>query len=356
MLREHGSVQVNDLAEQLGSSPVSIRRDLNAIVDRGLARRVHGGAVAVKETPATVKAPRRPRPAPSAPPRAVIGIIIPTHGYYFAETLEGAQAAATEEGVRLVLAVSNYDSERERRQIRSLVASGAKGLIVAPAATVARDPATYDLLLELAIPSVVMERAVDDRHHRLDSVRSDHALGARMAFEHLSKAGHRAVSLISVLNTPTSSALTLGFEASRAWFDEDRVDHIEMVVRDHAQEQTLILERAVEALEQCERTGTTGVLVHPDVAAITLAEQARERAIRVPEEFSIIAYDDEVAGMADPPLDAIAPPKRAVGRTAMTVCLQRIRRSGDPTPMHVTLPPRLINRGSVATPRPRVIV
>lgn len=152
LLREQGSVQVNELAELLGSSAVSIRRDLTALVDRGLARRIHGGAVAVTAVPPGARPVRRHRPPPQNQPRAVVGIVVPTPGYYFSGAIEGAQAAAAEEDVRLVLAVSDYDGERERRQIRSLVASGARGLIVAPAATVTRDSATYDLLLDSGSP------------------------------------------------------------------------------------------------------------------------------------------------------------------------------------------------------------
>ena len=46
--RDHGRFEVTALVPQLGVAPETVRRDLRVLVDRGLLRRVHGGAVAVE--------------------------------------------------------------------------------------------------------------------------------------------------------------------------------------------------------------------------------------------------------------------------------------------------------------------
>ncbi|MFV0406560.1 MAG: substrate-binding domain-containing protein [Propioniciclava sp.] len=346
LLRERGSVSVAPLAEELGSSPVSIRRDLADLAERGIARRVHGGAVAIPEdrgTPQVVHQRRvhGRRPAP------MIGLVVPTPGYYFGPILEGIRVAARQAGVRLVLAVSEYDSDRERTQIRGLIEAGARALIVTPAVSVETDPTTYDLLLELSIPVVLMERRVGDRYRRLDCVRSDHSFGSRLAIQHLLDAGHQGIALVTFADTPTSRGLVRGFDHLSDELDESRSGTIRMATLGLSNATDPVQGRAEAALERCLELGATGVVVHPDVAAIAFAEQARARNIDVPGGLSVVAYDDEYAGMADPPLDAVAPPKAAVGSVTMSICLERIRGEGPGTPAHVTLLPELLKRGSV---------
>jgi DNA-binding LacI/PurR family transcriptional regulator len=61
--------------------------------------------------------------------------------------------------------------------------------------------------------------------------------------------------------------------------------------------------------------------------------------------LTVIAYDDEVAALADPPLDAVAPPKREVGRLALRLALERAHNGTEIiTPRHITVPPALVLR------------
>ena len=95
------------------------------------------------------------------------------------------------------------------------------------------------------------------------------------------------------------------------------------------------------------KAGVTAALIHSDEDAIVLVPKLQARGIRVPDDLALIAYDDEVAGLADVPLTAVAPPKRAVGEQAAKLLLQRLaeRRAGrPPTPrQHLEL---LLSYGS----------
>jgi DNA-binding LacI/PurR family transcriptional regulator len=63
----------------------------------------------------------------------------------------------------------------------------------------------------------------------------------------------------------------------------------------------------------------------------------------------VVAYDDEFAGLFTPALTAVAPPRAAIGRTAVELLLQRL---ADPArPVHrVTVSPSLNVRASTAPP------
>jgi DNA-binding LacI/PurR family transcriptional regulator len=107
-----------------------------------------------------------------------------------------------------------------------------------------------------------------------------------------------------------------------------------------------------EVLDRTLSTGTTALLVHADAQAIALVQHCEERQLSVPRDLSIVAYDDEVAGLFSPPLTAVRPPRRLIGRAAVRLVADRL---ADPTlPAHrVTISPSLLVRESTAPPRKR---
>lgn len=342
-LARHGSAKVSELAQLTGSSPVSVRRDLAALEAQGVIRRLHGGAVLASSS-GHLPHPHATEIHDDDVP--VIGLVVPASGYYFASVLDGIRSAARDMRVRMVLAVSAYSGERERMQIARLVELGASGLIVTPSSTIDVDERTFRDLVDVRIPAVIMEREVNDELRRLDVVRSDHASGALEAFSYFAENGHRGTALISLAETPTIRPLSDGFRRAATLFDNARIETMRFArdPSDH-HEADQFLE---DALRQCVAIGATSAVVHTDVGAIEFAQIIQARGMQIPHDFSLIAYDDEVAAMADPPLDAIRPPKYAVGRQAVSLLHERMAGSGTAAPRHVTLLPELITRGSTA--------
>lgn len=341
-----GKVSVDALAKALLVSPISIRRDLNSLVESGVAKRVHGGAVAAGPVAASPDraVPVRRAAVGSAARQATIGLVVPASRYYYAGVLEGVKAAATELRARVVLAVSGYSTEEEQAQIARLIERGVDGLVVTPSVVAEEDPGTYRMLHDLPVPVVLMERDGGDEFTALDSVRSDHAFGARAAFRQLAAGGHRAVALVSAEATATAGWLRRGFDATRDLFDGERSER--MSIPSLPEYSPELRGRLAEVLERCLERGITGALVHPDVAAGVLATLARSRGVAIPDEFEVIAYDDEVAELADPPLDAIAPRKHEVGRTALGLAIERTLAPSPSefVPRHITVPPVYVSR------------
>lgn len=360
-LRLHGKANVNWLAKALGTSVISIRRDLNVLQERGVAKRIHGGAVFVGD-------PLRPLSVPHAGPNhsgaeapsagvfterspkrddEIIGLIVPGAAYYYAGVIAGAEEMANSLGFRLVLAVSGYSGERERKQVERLIGIGAKGLIIAPSVHASEDGTTYDLLSGLNIPAVLMERNADLQ--RLDVVYSDHAVGAAEGLKHLADLGHMGAALIAGAHSPTTPGLASGFERAQKWFHPDRCRTFLVPSLVWDEERTKQLH---DALDWCLAHGTTAVLVHSDEMALLFAQIAVARGLRIPTDLSIVAYDDEIAALADPPLDAVSPPKREVGRQAVKLCAERLEAgTAAAPPRHIGLLPQYIHRRSTAPPQ-----
>ncbi|GGU35254.1 DeoR family transcriptional regulator [Streptomyces lavendofoliae] len=100
LVRERGTARVSDLAAQLGVSPVTARRDVEALAARGLLDRVHGqvswpaGQGGGERSPAGGAAAEAPGSGP------VLGLLAPSAAYYFAEVIRGAREAAARAGAR----------------------------------------------------------------------------------------------------------------------------------------------------------------------------------------------------------------------------------------------------------------
>ncbi|MGS2619372.1 LacI family DNA-binding transcriptional regulator [Micromonospora sp. LZ34] len=340
-----GVVHTAEIAERLGVSPVTIRRDITALADRGFVRRIHGGAVSVRTA-------TRPGSTTAPPPRATLGLMLPSATYYYAAVIRGAEAAAAARGVRLVLAITNYLAEEDRRQLARLLDVGVDGLLLSTSEAPDRDPELASWLAAVPVPVVLVERRVDlPQAARIGHVRTDHAGGARLALHHLASLGHSSVAIATREGSPTTRWLLDGHAAAVAQgvFDPGGPEPVLLPL---SAENPAVRHGALEALlDRCAEHGTTAVLVHNDEDAIALLQVARVRGLSVPADLAVVAYDDEVAALADVPLTAVAPPKSEVGRLAVETLMQQLTGPPEQPVQHVSLLPRLMIRASTDGPR-----
>lgn len=351
LVRERGSLRVAELAAELGVSVVTLRRDVETLAAQGRLRRLHGAVVR----------PGGPAPAAAAAgePRqetlegAVIGMIVPTTVNLFADIVRGAREAVEARGGRLVLGVSGYVDAEDTVQAEHLIAGGARGLLVAPSwfAGVPQD-GQEKWLVECGVPTVLVERSAPPGNPAadLDRVRTDRAHGAAVAVGHLAALGHRRITAV-LQEGPHAVQISAGFEAAVRARGID-VDQGAPTVREHGD-----YDASVDYLVRAVRErGVTAALVHSDEDAIVLVPRLQAHGVRVPDDLALIAYEDQVAGLADVPLTAIAPPTRAVGERAATLLLRRVAQRGEgrrPGPrQHLDLLPELHIRSSCGGQEP----
>jgi LacI family transcriptional regulator len=94
----------------------------------------------------------------------------------------------------------------------------------------------------------------------------------------------------------------------------------------------------------------TAIFAATDEVAAGVVEAARERALRVPQDLSVVGFDDtEVARLLSPPLTTVRQPLREMGRLALRTAL-RLAAGEELDSHHVELATELILRGSTAAP------
>jgi hypothetical protein len=171
-----------------------------------------------------------------------------------------------------------------------------------------------------------------------------------VAVRHLASLGHSRI-VLAAHRSPTDAGIRAGYLSA---LDVSALGEPPVPVIDtfSLRSNPTGFESAVEQLLAAVRGhAVTAALVHNDVDAIMLVHRLRALGVRVPGDLPVVAYDDEVADTADPPLTAVQPPKREIGRTAARMLLGRLDearrdRAGWSLWRQVDLLPRLRLRDS----------
>lgn len=339
---EDGSVQISRLVEELGVSHVTIRRDLDALVDERMLDKVRGGAMLRADAGAA--GPESNRFSGS------IGVIVPT-SYYYRHVAAGVSTALRRRGGEMKLVVSDYDPGEEHRLLDELVHDAVDGILFAPSIQLDEDAAELRARLDaMPVPVVLLERELPGGGlGGISSVRTAHERGAAGAVQHLAELGHRRIAMISRGRTQSADLVR------RGWWEAMRSTGLEpysLVIgaAELGSGASWNAGGAELVLDRIRAHGSTALFCHGDEnSLLALMQRARSIGLVVPDDLSIVAYDDEISALADPPLSAVAPDRELVGALATKMLLDRIARPDEhPAPVHAQVEPWLRVRESTA--------
>jgi LacI family transcriptional regulator len=271
-----------------------------------------------------------------------IGVLVPNSSNpYFAELLRWIEEAAFQRGYNIILCNAHGDANKQTAYLRLLMEKRIDGLILV--ASGADDE--QDLLLRHeSVPIVQLERALPGL--AADVILAGQEEGAWQATRHLIELGHRVIACVSgPADLPRTRERLAGF--LRAMADAglavapDHIVHEEFTsAGGHA-----AFTRLLAGPRQ-----PSAVFVTSDLMALGGLCAAGAAGVRVPQQLSVVGYDDiGGAGYASPPLTTIAPPKRDMAKLAIEQLIDRIK--GSAAALRSTaLGSRLVVRASTAAP------
>lgn len=255
---------------------------------------------------------------------------------FYAEIIRGAQSAAAEAGYVLLL-IDAQESDRLERESLERALPAVEGVVLA-------GTRLSDAAIRMAAkqrPMVVLNRDVAD----VPSIVLDIPYGMRLAAEHLEQLGHRTLTYVA------------GPEAS--WADGMRWRGLRDAAAELGQRvhrvgpfaPTIAGGRA--AAHQLTADLPTAVLTYNDQLAIGLVLALQAYGVRVPEDVSVIGFDNIFpTQIVTPALTTVAAPLRAQGQAAVNALLTSRGAPAGPRSGHpMTLPVKLITRGSTARAR-----
>ncbi len=330
-----GSVQVSEVAERLGVAPITVRRDIAELARQGRLEQVHGGARRAHA-----------RPLPRTMGSATVGVVTPSLDFYWPTIIEGANRAADERGIRLLLRGSTFAAQDNLTQIRALVSESAvDALLLVPDLEGPHSDELIEYLETVETPTVLVERSLRPRGARtrtFDAVSTNHADGAQLAVRHLTALGHRRIALLTDKRVPQRHQIAAGWHEALEGWDADLASPRGDTSRLDGRARVGAID---DFVRECVGFAVTAILVHSDEAALVVLELLRGLGVRVPEQMSVITYDDELATLARPALTAVAPPKQELGARAVQMLAHRLLAPASPL-ARVQLDPTLIVRGS----------
>jgi LacI family transcriptional regulator len=274
----------------------------------------------------------------------LIGALMPVvYNAYFSAIVSGVVEAAYEHDVGLVLWPTQHEHASEVSVVDSVTRGATDGaLLILP--QLSSDELVR--LLDGSFPFVVVNPRLP-LDGRIPCVSAAHRSGADQAMEHLLALGHRRIAAIT---GPPGRVATedrrSGYRAALAAAGVERDPALEV-------EADFQFEPGVDAagslLDLPEPP--TAIFAFSDSIAVGAMDAARERGLRLPEDLSIVGFNDEqFATFVAPRLTTVRQPLAQMGRTAVGLLLRLLEpaRSG---PLQIELPTRLVVRGSTGPPR-----
>lgn len=271
-----------------------------------------------------------------------IGVVVTTISDPFvADVVSGIEDAAEAQGFSVFLANSHAEPAREKRVVRSFEERRVDGIIV----TSSRVGSLHvSMLSQMEVPVVLLNNQHDNE--AAHSVMIDNHGGSFAATQHLTGHGHRRIGYIGDrLGYQSDSERLAGYraalEAAGIEFDEA------LVARGDGKP-----EGAREALGQLLSLARkpTGIFCYNDMSALGVMHEAGKRGLHVPEDLSLVGFDDlYISQYLNPPLTTVRQPMAGMGRMATETLLRLIAR--EPAPPVVTVRGELIVRESVCAPR-----
>ena len=272
-----------------------------------------------------------------------VGAIIPSMANaMFASGVQAFQEELTASGVTLLLASTAYDAEHEFRQIRSLVAHGADGLLLIGAE---RPEKTREFLKLRGIPHVLSWCTSTQAEHLYSGF--DNEKAAYQMACHVLRCGHRDIAMIAgrARGNDRAAARVAGVRRAIA---EAKVNARLLAVV----EAEYLLQDGSDAFSQLlsRDDRPSAVICGNDVLASGAILEAKRRGISVPRDMSITGFDDiGLAKVSDPAITTVKVPQIEMGRSAARLLLARI--SGETDLKSLEFDTEIVERQSLSAPR-----
>jgi LacI family transcriptional regulator len=336
----NGRATIREIAELAGVSIATVSRVVNGREDvspetRELVQRV------VRERGYTANRNAR---GLSAGKTGLIGATVPMlHHAYFSYILAGAAEGLYEQDMRLVLSPTMHEHHREVSLLERLMHGTTDGAVI-----ILPEESSDELegLLNHGYRFVVIDPLLP-LNERIPAVSAAHAAGADQAMKHLLSLGHTRIAAIT------------GPRGWKATEDRRRGYYAALAAAGIMPDPELEVESNFElggglvAAEQLLALPKppTAIFCFNDNMAVGAMQAARARGVAIPEDLSIVGFDDlEEAEIVTPALTTIRQPLAEMGRIAVSL-LMRLLDNQRLEALHVELGTRLVVRDSTAPPR-----
>jgi len=331
------AVTIKDVARESGVNISTVSRSLNG--SYGVNKETRERVIAVAHR--LNYRPNRVARGLATGQSNTLGLIVSDiRNPYFSEVARGAEDAAWHAGCDVVLCNSDLDPAKQMRYVSSLLEKRVDGMLVNSIADLSKRQ--QEQLAASGIPIVLLNRPAGVK--AFSSISVENYEGGVLAGNYLLELGHRKMAFLSGPKRHGSfSERGRGFEFALAQSGKAA----EPLILNDDQSFAGGYQMTKQLLSQDR--AITAVFAANDVIAYGLIRAAMEAGLRIPQDLSVVGFDDlEMSAILHPPLTTIRQPKYEIGRAAMEMLLARTKARGRSAaePEHRILGVQLVIRES----------
>ncbi|ENM3767091.1 transcriptional repressor PurR [Vibrio cholerae] len=327
---------MKDIARLAGVSTSTVSHVINKsrFVSDEIAERVNNAAQQLNYAPSALARSLKMNRTKT------IGMLVTTStNPFFGEVVKGVERSCYHQGYNLILCNTEGDNQRMKASINTLLQKRVDGLLLMCSTLEGERLDVFDRYPD--IPIVVMDWGpilfVSDK------IQDNSLQGGYMAAKHLIECGHKEIGCIT--GPLIRHQAQMRYEGYKRALAEAGI----AINPDWIVESDFECEGGYQAFEKLYQRGKlpSALFVSNDMMAMGVIQAASQRGLRVPDDLSLIGYDDvHIAKFMTPALTTIHQPKYRLGKAAVDTLLYRLE-NPDTTAQVVQLEPTLVVRNSV---------
>jgi LacI family transcriptional regulator len=253
------------------------------------------------------------------------------------------KSAAIKYDYQILPIYNETDRGRNDRLLRTATSGMAEGIIFT--AQITSSPKAVKEVLDKGIPVIMVERPLNMKG--VDKVLLDDFAGSQAAAEKFLALGHRNFGFIG-RELRSNTVEYNRFNGYRQTLERNsRALNEKMVVMTREYTAEYGYEAMKQLLKKGGRRRLSACFIASDILVCGALQYLYEANLRVPEDISIIGYDNTLSALCSPPITSVALPYDEIGVTAISLFRER-REQGRVCDKTVTLCPSILDRGSVA--------
>ena len=330
---------IKDVARRAGVAPITASRVINnsGYVSAETRRRVEAAIEELGYVPNRVARSLR-----SKRTQTLALVLTDITNPFWTTVARGVEDAARIGGFSVILGNTDESEPREYEYVQVLLQKQVDGFLLVPARHGARSVA---LIRRQKVPLVVLDRTVEAN---VDTVRSDSVGGARALTHHLISLGHRRIAMLTgPREVSTAVDRALGY---RQALEEAGIPVTGDLMRFGPYTQQGGYAMTLSILSLSSRP--TAIFAGNNFIAVGALRALREAGLQVPEDVSLVAYDDLPPNfLVEPFLTVAAQRAYEMGQVATQLLLTRLAEQEPGQPQEIVLPTELIIRRSCGNPK-----
>jgi len=330
---------IHDVAELAGVSSTTVSRYLN-----------NSGYVGKKTRERIAKAITDLDYIPNSLARSlhtkstrIIGLLLPDiMNDFWTSVARGAEDEARKNGFNVILCNTDSGPEKLEDYISVLLQRQVDGLIYVPISWPKSTPLEiFEPIRRKNTPAVVLDVPLPGAN--VDTVLVDSRGGAYQLMELLISMGHRRIAIITGQRDYFTSIERL--EGALDAMKQAKIKPNRAMIRYTDYHIKSSYQATLEILKLPARP--TAFFAGNNMVALGVIQAVREAGLRIPEDFSLVCFDDiPQASLIDPFLTVAAQPAYEIGQTGAKLLIERIRGEGPAEPRTIVFPVKIIRRRS----------